>query len=344
MVENSKKADKASFGGKNGHRHMLVKRESRNKNDIHDDNLILLKQKSDQLLALGNSFSENDIATLTALLFKIRPAESELMNNIDKKAQDLATYYLAAYSDSRNIELSLRIFGTVRSLVRYIVLMDRYFEVGNLEYKKAASNLLKSVELDSEGYMKYAVQLSFAQFWPFWDFEKLMKVRMLRGSSFDAKEIRHHNMFKSSDAPSIYARVLESELATFNSNVALLLHYNQALQDIIDDYEDLEEDLDDKMPNIFILGAVEQIPFSELAAHAQNIRMEIAKSKSIEKILNIVVNYEKAAESIGLPQNYEFLRILTKIYIENLKRLLTSGGINSDNNKSDSEIPALSSS
>ena len=66
------------------------------------------------------------------------------------------------------------------------------------------------------------------------------------------------------------------------------------------------------------------------------------RERKLHSILH-VVNYEKAAESIGLPQNYEFLRILTKIYIENLKRLLLSGEINSGSNKSDTEISALSS-
>ena len=193
--------------------------KSGNRNNMKENDLMcVLKERSNKLLKINGSVSEKDIIGLTELLLEIKPAESELLKTIDKKAQDLATYYLAAYSDSRDVELSLRIFSTVRSLVRYIVLMDRYFEVGNMEYKKAASNLLKSVRMDSEGYMKYSVQLSFAQFWPFWDFEKLMKARMLHGSSFDAKEIRHHNMFKSSDAPSIYARVLESELTTFNPN------------------------------------------------------------------------------------------------------------------------------
>jgi len=336
----SMKANKVQSIHKNKYHNEIAK--SRNRNTMRDGDLMCaLKKRSNKLLKLNGSVSENDIIELTELLFEIKPAESELMKTIDTKAQDLATYYLAAYSDSRDVQLSLRIFSTVRSLVRYIVLMDRYFEVGNMEYKKAASNLLKSVRMDSEGYMKYSVQLSFAQFWPFWDFEKLMKARMLHGSSFDAKEIRHHNMFKSSDAPSIYARVLESELRTFNPNVALLLHYNQALQDIIDDFEDVEEDLQDEMPNIFILGAIERVPFSQLAANSRNIRMEIAKSGSIEKIIDIVDNYEKAANNIGLPRNYEFLKSLTKMYVESLKRILHSEGIKDDGEKGNSKVPTL---
>ena len=89
--------------------------KSGNRNNMKENDLMcVLKERSNKLLKINGSVSEKDIIGLTELLLEIKPAESELLKTIDKKAQDLATYYLAAYSDSRDVELSLRIFCTVR--------------------------------------------------------------------------------------------------------------------------------------------------------------------------------------------------------------------------------------
>lgn len=61
---------------------------------------------------------------------------------------------------------------------------------------------------------------------------------MLKNCTFSYIEIRHFNLSKSSDASLVYAKVLDAKLPSFNENVALILHYNQALLDIQDDWED----------------------------------------------------------------------------------------------------------
>ena len=307
--------------------------------DSKTSRLLSLSEKSSNLLQqLQDPASfQRGMIELTELLFEIEPADSELMRLIDNKAQDLGTYYLAAYSESKDTELSLRIFRTVRFFVRYIVLMDRYYEVGNLEYKKEAGRLLRRAKTECEGYLKYTTQFSFSQFWPFWKFEQEMKNRMLGGKTFDRKEVRNHIMFKSSDAPTIYARVMDSELTTFNPTVSLLLHYNQALQDIQDDYEDLEEDLDEKMPNIFLLASTEKIPFEMLARAPNDIRRIIIETGAVTRILDIVSEYQEAIRNINLPPAFAFLKTLSEAYILSLKSLMIttkqSEGIKNDGKK-----------
>ncbi|HVX02499.1 MAG TPA: hypothetical protein VHA09_05045 [Nitrososphaera sp.] len=275
-----------------------------------------LEKKSKGLFRLtGNDFVQG-LHDLSKFLTAIDPAPSALFQAIDQKGQDFATYFFAAYSDTGDVNISFRIYKTIKSLVRYIVLMDRFYEVGNRKYKRTAEELLRSVKADSEGYLKYAVHFSFAQCWPFWDSEKLMKERLIEGFNFSYKEIRYHNMFKSSDAPTIYGRVLDSELDNYNPNVSLVLHYNQALQDIQDDLEDLEEDLYDKLPNIFILAATKSVPFSELVANPDSIRQTVVRSNSLDKILALVREYESSAMGISLPAQYEFLKYLAQSYAE----------------------------
>lgn len=52
------------------------------------------------------------------------------------------------------------------------------------------------------------------------------KRHMLKGHTFAFKKVRHYNLFKASDAPMIYAHVLDAELPDFNQNVSAVLHYN----------------------------------------------------------------------------------------------------------------------
>jgi hypothetical protein len=301
--------------------------------------MALLEAKSKNILGLGGQEFLQRLDELSEILFQLSPSTSALMQAIDKKGQDFSTYFVAAYSDTHDIEKSLRIFRTVRSLVRYIVLMDRYYEKGNVKYKQLATELLKRVRRESKGHLKYSIPFSFKACWPFWDFEILMKKRMLAGLTFSISEIRNHNMFKSSDAPAIYANVLDSELPTFDRNVSLILHYNQALQDIKDDFEDLEEDLFDKMPNIFFLGAVETVPFSELEAHPEKLRETIARSGVIGKVIRLVSDYEQSALGIQLPPAYEFLKTLTKKYAREAREISHIKGESASlNNVADSEV------
>jgi hypothetical protein len=120
--------------------------------------------------------------------------------------------------------------------------------------------------------LKYSIDFALKQFWPFWDFEQLIKKRMVNDSVFTFNELRYFNLFKSSDAPIIYSKVLDNELDNFNPNVSIIMHYNQAPQDIYDDYEDIEEDTREVMPNIFILAASDRIPFSRVTENPNKAR------------------------------------------------------------------------
>jgi hypothetical protein len=48
---------------------------------------------------------------------------------------------------------------------------------------------------------------------------------------------------------------LDAILPSFSENVSLILHYNQAFLDIQDDWEDIEDDVKEDMPNVFVMAA-----------------------------------------------------------------------------------------
>src|ERR1051326_376585 len=205
-------------------------------------------------LSLSTQRIGKELDEISGLLSKIDPPASPLLNSLDLKAQDLATYFFAAYSDSLDLGRSLSIYKTVKKLVRYILLSDRYFETGNEKLYHLARSTLVQVKDSLDASLKHSISYSIRQFTPFWQFERTMSKRMVAGETFSVKEVTHHNLFKSSDASLIYAQVLEMELPNYDHAVATVIHYNQALQDIADDFADIEEDLNDKMPNVFLLA------------------------------------------------------------------------------------------
>ena len=53
-------------------------------------------------------------------------------------------------------------------------------------------------------------------------------------------------------------------LPSFNENVSLVLHYNQALLDLLDDWQDIQEDVQEDMPNVFVMASLEVFPYSKI--------------------------------------------------------------------------------
>ena len=68
------------------------------------------------------------------------------------------------------------------------------------------------------------------------------------------------------------------EAPSFNENVSLILHYNQAFLDLQDDWEDIVDDVQEDMPNVFVMAAVKDTPYKRI------------KNSSYESIRNMVQN------------------------------------------------------
>jgi hypothetical protein len=282
---------------------------------LADDFRELLSTTSEALLRKGEGGFMNGLDEIAGLLGGYDPAPSPLLNALDHKAGDLATYFFASYSDTRDIDKSILVYSTVRSLVRYVLLIDRFYEVGNKKYKRLAKGVLRSARKMQDGHLEYCLDYLLERSWPFMDFEQLVKRRMLNGNAFTFKEVQHYSLLKASDAPMIYAQVLQAELPGFNQNVASILHYNQALQDLYDDFEDIEEDVQDKMPNIFVMASTEHIPFSRIVKNPNHARKLVASNGVADSILSLVEDYNKMIKDVTLPQNFAFLKYLSRDYM-----------------------------
>jgi hypothetical protein len=281
-----------------------------------------LVAKSERLARQGERGFAEGLDEIAGILGRYDPAPSPFLNALDQKAQDMATYFFATYSDTRDLYKSFFVYKTVKSLVRYVLLIDRSYEVGNKKYERMAKGVLRSVKKIQDSPLKYSIDFLLERSWPFMDYEQMVKRQMLKGHTFALKEVRHYSLFKASDAPMIYAHVLDAELPDFNQNVAAVLHYNQALQDIYDDFEDIEEDVHDMMPNVFVLAATERIILSKILENPGQAKKVIIGSGAVDSVLSLVEQYNKMIEDVTIPQNFAFLKYLSKDYTDRLLRTL----------------------
>ena len=269
--------------------------------------------------------------SLSRLLMSYDLHISTAFRTIDEKAQD-PTYFVATYFDTKDIQQALWVYRMVRLLARYILVYDQYFETRKNRYAILARKVRKSInkmlvnEIDSH-HLKYSIDFSLKQFWPFWKFEQILKSRIIEGNTFSYNEIRNFNLFKSSDASLIYARVLDAKLPSFSENVSLVLHYNQALLDLIDDWEDIEEDIQEDMPNAFVMAAIENVPYKIIKKYnVTKLRNAILNSLESSKspIIRLVDEYHASIRNISIPSNLVFIKLVSDHHADTLRQAISS--------------------
>ncbi|MDW0289635.1 MAG: hypothetical protein QN650_08480 [Nitrososphaeraceae archaeon] len=268
--------------------------------------------------------------SLSRLLMSYDLHISTAFRTIDEKAQD-PTYFVATYFDTKDIQQALQVYRMVRLLARYILVYDRYFETRKNRYAILARKVRKSInkifenEIDNH-HLKYSIDFSLKQFWPFWKFEQILKSRIIEGNTFSYNEIRNFNLFKSSDASLIYAKVLDAKLPSFSENVSLVLHYNQALLDLIDDWEDIEEDIQEDMPNAFVMAAIDNVPYNTIKKYnVTNIRDTILNSSESSKspIMKLVDEYHTSIRNISIPSNLVFIKLVSDHHADTLRKAIS---------------------
>jgi hypothetical protein len=262
------------------------------------------------------------ISHLDSILNQFDSVPSQIMQYIDKKGQDLSTYFLIAYYSTHNVEFAMWTYHLIKLLVRYILLFDRYYEIDDKNYCNLALKIRKEIdemiENKQDSSLKYSIDYALQQFWPFWKYEKFTKQRMIEGNFFSGNDIKYHNLFKSSDSFIIYASVLESIIPRFNKNISLILHYNQALLDIEDDLEDIEDDLTECMPNVFIMATMSYVSYNKIKNTSQNEVRNLVIEKSRKSIVNLIEEYKNVIRTISLPKNFIFLQYLSDVYLKRL--------------------------
>ena len=268
------------------------------------------------------------MVSLSSLLSNFDQNLNNSFSAIDEKAKD-PSYFIAAYFDTKNLTEALWVYRIVRSLTRYILLSDKYYETGNERYAllaKQARELVNGfLQFESDAqHLIYSMDYLLEQFSAFWKFEQIIKRRLLRNYTFSYTELKHFSLSKSSDAALVYAKVLDAKLPSFNENVGLVLHCNQALLDIQDDWEDIEEDVQENMPNIFIMAAVGNIPYEKIkASRLEFIRKVVLNGTNLSggPVSKLVNHIHASSKSVSIPESFAFLKTLSDCYANTLRSL-----------------------
>ena len=269
--------------------------------------------------------------SLSKLLMKYDLNISTSFRTIDEKAQD-PTYFVAAYFDTKDMEEALWVHRMIRLLARYVLLYDKFFETKNSRYFLLARKVRQSINkvIASEinkHHLKYSIDFALKQFWPFWKFEQVVKSRILDGHTFSYNEIRNFSLSKSSDASTIYSRILDAKLPSFNENVSLVLHYNQALLDLSDDWNDIEEDVRGDMPNVFVMSILEKVPYNIIKKYSITRLRNIIRNSlhSFESpIIRLIDEYHASIKKISIPSNLVFIKLVSDHHVNALSQVISS--------------------
>jgi hypothetical protein len=107
-------------------------------------------------------------------------------------------------------------------------------------------------------------------------------------------------------------------LPHFNENVALVLHYNQALLDIIDDLEDIEEDVKEGLPNMFVMTALSNVSYHVIRNSSKAVRKKVLNGidASDNPTTRLVNDLQRGAKTVTVPESFAFLKSLSDYYAE----------------------------
>ena len=114
---------------------------------------------------------------------------------------------------------------------------------------------------------------------------------------------------KSSDAQIVYSRVLDAKLPSFTENVSIVLHYNQALLDLQDDWEDIEEDVQADMPNVYVMAAVQDVSYISIKNSTNDEIRNIVWERSVSSrasIIRLVNEYQESIRNICIPDKLAY--------------------------------------
>lgn len=268
---------------------------------------------------------------LSAILSSFDQKLSNSYPEVDENVQD-PTYFIAAYLDTKNVRVAFWVYRTIRTMTRYILFVDRLFETGNDKYAKLAEQIRDSLKgtlqyEDEAQHLVYSIDYILDQFSTFWKFEQVVKRRIVENNTFSYTEIRHFILSKSSDASLVYAKVLDAKLPSFNENVGLVLHYNQALLDILDDWEDIEDDVQADMPNVFVMAAAKNVAYDKIkASGGELVRRIVLDGAALfgAPICRLINELDSFNKGVSLPDVFAFIKTLSECYSDTLRRKLVN--------------------
>jgi hypothetical protein len=98
------------------------------------------------------------------------------------------------------------------------------------------------------------------------------------------------------------------------------------LLDLIDDWEDIEEDIQGDMPNAFVMAAIEKVPYNAIKKDSvTKIRDTILNSlESLNSpIMRLVDEYHTSIRNISIPSNLVFIKLVSDHHSDTLRKAIS---------------------
>jgi hypothetical protein len=283
--------------------------------------------KKELLVKLQNQLSEIALAANSKDFFPLVDDIYKTLEHLDEEpnpalhamvggyVKEFVTTFLILYFGSRDLNKSLKAHSLIKALTKYIVLLDKHYDEKSYEHKVHADAIFKKVMSTVDGYVKHAINHGMASLWATASYEIKLRHRMLNGETFTKKEIRNHMLLKSSDTV-LYGVILDHYVDSYNPNVLQLLHFNQAILDIQDDLNDLDEDILRRDLNIFVMAASNEIPLEKI--YAGKVTTKMILNKSSKMVTEIINDLQRCIVGTNVPPEYGFMKMFSRHYIKTI--------------------------
>jgi len=274
-----------------------------------------------QLSEIANTTKSEDFFLLVDEIYKTLEFIDEEPNPalhamVGGYVKEFVTTFLILYFGSRDLPKALQAHSLIKALTKYIVLLDKFYDEKSYEHKVNADAIFKKVMTNVDGYVKHAIIHGMATLWATASYEIKLRHRMLDGEIFTKKEIRNHMLLKSSDTV-LYGVILDNYIDSYNPNVMQLLHFNQAILDIQDDLNDLDEDILRHDLNIFVMAASNEIQLDKIYSGKVTTKMILKKSSKM--VNEIIDDLQRCIVGTDLPQEYRFMKVFSRHYIKTIR-------------------------
>lgn len=287
--------------------------------------------KSELLIKLQKQLNEIALTTKSDDFFPIVDEIYTTLEHLDEEpdpalnamvggyVKEFVTTFLILYFGTRDLPKSLKAHSVIKALTKYIVLLDKHYDEKSYEHKVNADIIFKKIMANVDGYVKHSIMHNMATLWATASYEIKLRQRMLHGETFNRKEIRNHMLLKSSDTL-LYSVILDNHIETFNPNVMRVLHFNQAILDIQDDFNDLDEDILRHDLNIFVMAASNEVPLDKIYSGKVSTKMVLKKSKPM--VNGIIEDLQRCITGTRVEADYGFMKVFSRHYINSLNKSL----------------------
>src|SRR3989344_4202886 len=176
------------------------------------------------------------------------------LDKIYKKAIETINtgiYSKHVYSKTHSLELSKKCDDFILMEAAYVLFLDYFYELKNKNFLRKANGIHNALLSKLKPKQQNELLKMESRVAPFFQYEKKLAVKIKTNRKFSNKEIERFTLMKSKDV-CVYS-IITSFFAKLPERFVTKMYHAQLVRDLGDDFRDLLEDFQQKMPNPILL-------------------------------------------------------------------------------------------